>query len=183
MIYRETGQFKTTYASDQQLFPILQDRAIVIAFLVFAFVAVPYLASDYLFRAIITPFLILSLAALGLNILVGYCGQLSLGTGGFMAVGAYAAYNLAVRFPGLNLLVVFILATIRSVQTFDEIYILTGGGPGSATKMLVHYIYETGFAVMPRNYGLAAAASLLLGAVLFLFTALQMRLSRGGRDA
>jgi alpha-1,4-digalacturonate transport system permease protein len=81
------------------------------------------------------------------------------------------------------LLVVFILATIRSVQTFDEIYILTGGGPGSATKMLVHYIYETGFAVMPRNYGLAAAASLLLGIVLFVFTALQMRLSRGGRDA
>ena len=80
------------------------------------------------------------------------------------------------------LLVVFILATIRSVQTFDEIYILTGGGPGSATKMMVHYIYETGFAVMPRNYGLAAAASLVLGAVLLLFTALQMRLSRGGRN-
>jgi alpha-1,4-digalacturonate transport system permease protein len=80
------------------------------------------------------------------------------------------------------LLVVFILATIRSVQTFDEIYILTGGGPGSATKMMVHYIYETGFAVQPRNYGLAAAASLLLGAVLLLFTALQMRLARGGRD-
>ena len=81
------------------------------------------------------------------------------------------------------LLVVFILAVIRAVQTFDEIYVLTGGGPGSATKMIVHYIYETGFAVMPRNYGLAAAASLLLGLVLFGFTALQMRLSRGGRDA
>lgn len=80
------------------------------------------------------------------------------------------------------LLVVFVLATIRSVQTFDEIYVLTGGGPGTATKMIVHYIYETGFAVMPRNYGLAAAASLMLGLVLFLFTAIQMRLSRGGRD-
>jgi len=80
------------------------------------------------------------------------------------------------------LLVVFILAVIRAVQTFDEIYVLTGGGPGSATTMIVHYIYSTGFAVMPRNYGLAAAASLLLGAVLFGFTALQMRLSRGGRD-
>ncbi len=80
------------------------------------------------------------------------------------------------------LLVVFILAVIRSVQTFDEIYVLTGGGPGTATKMIVHYIYETGFAVMPRNYGLAAAASLILGVVLFLFTALQMKLSRGGRD-
>jgi alpha-1,4-digalacturonate transport system permease protein len=81
------------------------------------------------------------------------------------------------------LLVVFILATIRSVQTFDEIYVLTGGGPGTATKMIVHFIYDTGFAVMPRNYGLAAAASLLLGAVLFAFTALEMKLSRGGRDA
>ncbi|APV52251.1 sugar ABC transporter permease [Betaproteobacteria bacterium GR16-43] len=81
------------------------------------------------------------------------------------------------------LLVVFILCTIRSVQTFDEIYVLTGGGPGTATKMIVHYIYETGFAVMPRNYGLAAAASLMLGVVLFLFTALQMKLSRKGQDA
>jgi branched-chain amino acid transport system permease protein len=110
MIYRETGQFKTSYASDQQLFPILQDRIFVVAALAFAFVAVPFLASDYLFRAILTPFLILSLAALGLNILVGYCGQVSLGTGGFMAVGAYAAYNLAVRVPNLNLLVIFVLA-------------------------------------------------------------------------
>ncbi|HTS85741.1 MAG TPA: sugar ABC transporter permease [Usitatibacter sp.] len=81
------------------------------------------------------------------------------------------------------LLVVFILAVIRSVQTFDEIYVLTGGGPGTATKMIVHYIFDTGFAVMPRNYGLAAAASLILGAALFVFTALQMRLSRGGGNA
>jgi alpha-1,4-digalacturonate transport system permease protein len=81
------------------------------------------------------------------------------------------------------LLVVFILAVIRSVQTFDEIYVLTGGGPGTATKMIVHYIFDTGFAVMPRNYGLAAAASLMLGAVLFVFTAFQMRLSRGGANA
>ncbi len=110
MIYRETGQFKTTYASDQQLFPILQDRVFVIGFLVFAFGVMPFIGTEYLFRAILVPFLILSLAALGLNILVGYCGQVSLGTGGFMAVGAYAAYNLAVRVPDLNLLVVFILA-------------------------------------------------------------------------
>ncbi|MEO5695001.1 MAG: branched-chain amino acid ABC transporter permease [Usitatibacter sp.] len=110
MIYRETGQFKTTYASDQQLFPILQDRVFVIAFLVFAFGVMPFIGTEYLFRAILVPFLILSLAALGLNILVGYCGQVSLGTGGFMAVGAYAAYNLAVRVPDLNLIIVFMLA-------------------------------------------------------------------------
>ena len=110
MIYRETGQFKTTYASDQQLFPILQDRVFVIGFLVFAFGLMPFIGTDYLFRAILVPFLILSLAALGLNILVGYCGQVSLGTGGFMAIGAYAAWNLATRVPDLPLLVVFLLA-------------------------------------------------------------------------
>src|SRR6187401_1462014 len=110
MIYRETGQFKTSYASDQQLFPILQDRIFVIGFLVFAFGVMPFIGSEYLFRAILVPFLILSLAAIGLNILVGYCGQVSLGTGAFMAIGAYSAYNLAVRIPDLNLIVVFLLA-------------------------------------------------------------------------
>ena len=110
MIYRETGQYKTTYASDQQLFPIVQDRVFVLGFLAFAFFVVPFIASEYMFRAILVPFLILSLAAIGLNILVGYCGQVSLGTGGFMAVGAYAAYNLALRIPDLNILVVFLLA-------------------------------------------------------------------------
>src|SRR5437588_380338 len=112
MIYRETGQFKTSYASDQQLFPILQDRVFVLGFLAFAFVAVPFLASEYLFLAILIPFLILALAAIGLNILVGYCGQVSLGTGAFMAIGAYSAYNLAVRLPDLNMLVVFLLAGV-----------------------------------------------------------------------
>ena len=99
MIYRETGQFKTSYASDQQLLPILQDRVFMLGFLAFAFGVVPFIASEYMFRAILIPFIILSLAAIGLNILVGYCGQVSLGTGGFMAVGAYAAYNLVPR-PG-----------------------------------------------------------------------------------
>ncbi len=101
MLYRENGQFKTTYATDQQIFPILQDKVVILAFLAFATFAVPFLASEYIFRAILIPFLILSLAALGLNILVGYCGQISLGTGGFMAVGAYAAYNFLVRVDGM----------------------------------------------------------------------------------
>ena len=114
MIYRETGQFKSTYASDMQLLPILQDRVFVLGLLAFAFVAVPFLATEYLFLAILIPFLILALAAIGLNILVGYCGQVSLGTGAFMAIGAYAAYNLAVRIPGLNIVVVFLLAGVFS---------------------------------------------------------------------
>jgi branched-chain amino acid transport system permease protein len=109
MLYRENGQFKTTYRADQQIFPILQDRWLIGALLAFAFVAVPLVAPEYLFRAILIPFLILSLAAIGLNILVGYCGQISLGTGAFMAVGAYAAYNFTVRIPGMPLVAALLL--------------------------------------------------------------------------
>ncbi|MES2942433.1 MAG: branched-chain amino acid ABC transporter permease [Pseudomonadota bacterium] len=109
MIYRENGQFKTTYRADQQIFPIAQDRLVVALFLLFAFVAVPLLASDYLFRAILIPFLIISLAALGVNILVGYCGQISLGSGAFMAVGAYGAYNFFARIPGMPLIPALVL--------------------------------------------------------------------------
>ena len=104
MFYRENGQFKTSYQADLALFPIAQDRWALLALLAVAFVGVPLVGSDYFFRAVAVPFLILSLAAIGLNILVGYCGQISLGTGAFMAVGAYAAYNLQVRIEGMPLL-------------------------------------------------------------------------------
>ena len=104
MFYRENGQFKTSYRADQQIFAIRQDRVAMLALLLVAFVAVPLTASNYVFQAVLIPFLIMALGALGLNILVGYCGQISLGTGAFMAVGAYAAYNLQVRFDGMPLL-------------------------------------------------------------------------------
>lgn len=109
MLYRENGQFKTTYRADQQIFPILQDRWVVLAFIAAAFLLVPLFASDYMFRAILIPFLILSLAALGVNILVGYCGQISLGSGAFMAVGAYAAYNCLIRIDGIPLIAAILL--------------------------------------------------------------------------
>ena len=109
MFYRENGQYKTTYRADQQIFPILQDRVILGLFLVFAFAVLPMVASDYLFRAILIPFLIIALAALGVNILVGYCGQISLGSGAFMAVGAYGAYNFFVRIPNMPLIPALIL--------------------------------------------------------------------------
>ncbi len=109
MIYRENGQFKTSYAADQQVFPIAQDRIAIGLMLAVAVLVVPALSDEYTFRAILIPFLILSLAALGLNILVGYCGQVSLGTGAFMAVGAYAAYNFMVRIDGMPLLLAFLL--------------------------------------------------------------------------
>jgi branched-chain amino acid transport system permease protein len=110
VIYREAGQFKTTYAGDQAVFPIAQDRWLVLVFLVAAFVLPPLVANEYWLQAILIPFLVYALAALGLNLLTGYAGQISLGTGGFMAVGAYAAFKLTTAFPGLNILVVFILA-------------------------------------------------------------------------
>jgi branched-chain amino acid transport system permease protein len=112
MLYREAGQFKATYAEDQQIFPIRQDRIAVALLLAIAFLVIPVIANEYWFSAILTPVLIFALAALGLNILTGYAGQLSLGTAAFMAVGAFAAYNFMLRVPGMPLLAAFVLAGI-----------------------------------------------------------------------
>src|SRR6059036_265570 len=105
MLYRETGQYKTTYAADQALFPIAQDRIGMIVILVAAFVLVPLFASNFVIDSLLTPVLVLSLAAIGLNLLTGYTGLLSLGTGAFMGVGAYACYKLTTLFPGVNILI------------------------------------------------------------------------------
>jgi branched-chain amino acid transport system permease protein len=102
VFYREAGQYKASYQSDQAIFPIAQDRIVMLALLLIAFIAVPLLASEYVYRAVLIPVVILALAAIGLNVLMGYCGQVSLGSGAFMGVGAYAAYNLAIRLPFLN---------------------------------------------------------------------------------
>lgn len=110
MLYREAGQFKTDYAADQAIFPILQDRIFLGVFLLIALVAIPLLANEYWLSTILIPFLVFSLAAIGLNLLTGYCGQLSLGTGGFMACGAFFAFKLATAFPDLHIAVVFLLA-------------------------------------------------------------------------
>ena len=109
MLYREAGQFKSTYAQDQQIFPILQDRIAMAALLVVAFVVVPLIGNQYWLSAILTPLLVLALAALGLNILTGYAGQLSLGTAAFMAVGAFMAYNAMLRIPHMPILGAFII--------------------------------------------------------------------------
>ncbi|MGZ3184330.1 MAG: branched-chain amino acid ABC transporter permease [Telluria sp.] len=109
MFYREAGQFKTTYEADGQIFPIRQDRIFMAALAVFALAVVPFAASPYMLSAILIPFLIFALAALGLNLLTGYAGQLSLGTAAFMAVGAYASYNFVARIPGIPLLLAFVL--------------------------------------------------------------------------
>jgi len=115
MLYREAGQFKTSYAADQAIFPIAQDRMAMLLFLLAAFIVPPMFLGPYWFNAILIPFLIFSMAALGLNILVGYCGQISLGTGGFMAVGAYASYKLTtVLLPDLGMVFIFLLSGLAA---------------------------------------------------------------------
>ena len=112
MFYREAGQFKSSYAADLQIFPILQDRIGVAIVVLAAFLVVPLVANQYWLSAILTPFLVYALAALGLNILTGYAGQLSLGTAAFMAVGAFMAYNFELRIPGMPILVSFVLGGV-----------------------------------------------------------------------
>ncbi len=114
MFYREAGQFKTSYIADGQIFPIRQDRVGMALVLAVAFIGIPALANEYWFSAILIPFLVMALAALGLNILTGYAGQLSLGSAAFMAVGAYAAYNFQLRIEGISILVSFILAGLSA---------------------------------------------------------------------
>jgi branched-chain amino acid transport system permease protein len=109
MLYREAGQFKASYKEDQRIFPILQDRIAIGIVVAFFYLVLPLIANEYWLQAILIPTLIFALAAIGLNILTGYAGQLSLGSAAFMAVGAFAAYNFVLRVPGVPILVAFIL--------------------------------------------------------------------------
>jgi branched-chain amino acid transport system permease protein len=105
MLYREVGQYKTSYAADMAVFPILQDRIAVAIILLIAFFLIPLVGNDFLLNAVLIPFLIFSLAAIGLNLLTGYAGLLSLGTGAFMGVGAYACLKLTTTFPQVNIII------------------------------------------------------------------------------
>lgn len=105
MFYREAGQYKSNYAADMAVFPILQDRIGIIVILVIAYVVFPLIGNNFLLNTILIPFLIFSLAAIGLNLLTGYTGLLSLGTGAFMGVGAYACLKLTTIFPHVNILI------------------------------------------------------------------------------
>jgi len=104
MLYREAGQFKIDYASDQAIFPILQDR-IGLAVILFLACAIPLTHNDFLINAVMIPFMIFALASIGLNLLTGYTGLLSLGTGAFMGVGAYSCYKLTTIFPNVNIVI------------------------------------------------------------------------------
>ena len=112
MFYREAGDFKTSYRDDGQTFPIRLDRWGYYAVLAVAFLVVPFVIDSYWANAVLVPFLIYAIAAIGLNILTGYAGQVSLGTGGFMAVGAYAVYKLMTAFPGVPIVLHIVLAGV-----------------------------------------------------------------------
>jgi len=105
VFYREAGQFKTSYAADMAIFPIRQDRIGLAIILAIAFIAIPATGNLFLLDTVMIPFLIYALATVGLNLLTGYCGLLSLGVGAFMGVGAYACYKLTTIFPGVNILI------------------------------------------------------------------------------
>jgi branched-chain amino acid transport system permease protein len=109
VFYREAGQYKTTYQADMSIFPILQDR-IGLALIIAAALALPLFAGDFMIASVMVPFLILALAAIGLNILTGYTGLVSLGSGAFMGVGAYACYKLSTTFPAINILVWIVMS-------------------------------------------------------------------------
>ena len=110
MFYREAGQLKSSYAGDEAIFPIVQDRWAMAVLLLFVFGVLPFIGTEYFYQAILIPVMVYSVAAIGLNLLTGYCGQLSLGTGAFMAVGAVACFKLATAFPEMNLIIVFVLS-------------------------------------------------------------------------
>ena len=110
MLYRTAGQFKTSYVKDQALFPVRQDAILLMIILVFAWVIMPMTASEFTFQTLLIPILIYSLAAMGLNILTGFAGQLSLGTGAFMGVGAYACYKMITIIPEMNPVVAILLS-------------------------------------------------------------------------
>jgi branched-chain amino acid transport system permease protein len=114
MFYREVGQYKTTYAADQALFPILQDRIGIGLILFIAFAVVPFIASEFVLNSVLIPVLVFSLAAIGLNLLTGYTGLLSLGTGGFMGVGAFACYKLTTYFPQVNIIILIVASGFAS---------------------------------------------------------------------
>src|SRR6202049_592230 len=117
MLYREAGQFKTSYAADAAVFPILQDRVGIAIVLAFAFIAVPLTFSSFWISAILIPILVFSLAAIGLNLLTGYAGQIAPGTGAFMGVGAYACYKLTTLFPDVNIIVLILGSGFAAAAT------------------------------------------------------------------
>ena len=114
MFYREAGQYKTSYAADMAVFPLRQDRIGIAVILAIAFIGIPLIGNDFFISSVMIPFLVFSLAAIGLNILTGYTGLISLGTAAFMGVGAYSCYKLTTYFPDVNIIVLILVSGLFS---------------------------------------------------------------------
>src|SRR5262249_23038915 len=108
MLYREAGQFKSTYEADTAVFPLREDRIGITVILLVAFLVIPFVSNDFMLQAVLIPFLVFSLAAIALNILTRYTRLGSLGTGAFMGVGAFACYKLTTYFPGVDIIILVI---------------------------------------------------------------------------
>jgi branched-chain amino acid transport system permease protein len=119
MFYRETGQFKATYEQDLQAFPIRQDKIGIAIWLLLAYIYVPIfglpgVSYGFALNAIMIPVVIFTITTIGLNILTGFTGQISLGTGAFMGVGAYACYKLTSYFPDVNIIILIFASGLVS---------------------------------------------------------------------
>ena len=163
MFYREVGQFKTSYAEDQQVFPIRQDRVGVAVILVLALVVVPFAGNDFFLSAIAIPFLVLALATIGLNVLTGYAGQLSLGTGGFMGVGAYACYKLVTIFPDVPVVVHVLLSGFAAAAlgiVFGLPSLRIKGLYLAVTTLAAQFFFEWCFIRVPWLYNYNASGAI-----------------------
>ena len=111
-LFSQARQFVLNYQHEKRIFKLEQHRILSWFALAIAFLFIPFVGNDYLFNAILVPYLVLALAGLGLNILTGYTGQLSLGSAAFMTVGAFATYNLELRIPQLPVLLSIFLGAV-----------------------------------------------------------------------
>jgi ABC-type sugar transport system permease subunit len=81
---------------------------------------------------------------------------------------------------GPTTFLLLILNVIYSLHVFDLIYVMTGGGPGSSTTVLVQYIYQVAF--QESEMGYASAVGVVLYLMLLVFTVFQWRMTRQGEN-
>ncbi len=167
MFYREAGQFKTTYAADMAVFPIRQDRIGLALILGFAFLVIPAFGGAFLIETMLIPFLVLSLGAIGLNLLTGYTGLLSLGSAGFMGVGAYACYKLDTYFPQVNILVWILVSGLLASAVgvlFGLPSLRIKGFYLVVATLAAQFFLEWAFARVPWLYNNNASGAIEVGA-------------------
>lgn len=165
MFYREAGQFKKTYAADMAVFPILQDRVGLGIILFIAAVVIPLTGSTFFISSVMIPFLVFSLAAMGLNIVTGYTGLISLGSAAFMGVGAFACYKLTTSFPDVNILVWilcsgFFSAAVGALFAIPSLRIK--GFYLAVATLAAQFFLEWCFVRIPWLYNYSASGSIQL---------------------